>query len=122
MNLYNKRKEYLLQSKKNNLETLSAKAKFILAVLDETIVLRRISDEELLEKMITMEFPKKETKEGDELSSWDYLLKMPLRSLTKNLVEKILKEKEKCERELEMLEKTSIKQFWLNDLEVFEKS
>ncbi len=56
------------------------------------------------------------------LNGYDYLLKMPLRSLTLEKVESLTRELEQKEKELEKLRSTTAKEMWmldLNNLEVF---
>jgi len=120
--LYAKRKQYLIEQKEEELVILSAKAKFILAVLDNTIDMRNIDDDDLVSKMNELELPMRNEKENDILSGWDYLLRMPMRSMTRKLVEKILEQKDQVETELSELRDTTTKQMWRSDLVVFKKS
>ena len=55
--------------------------------------------------------------EGD----YKYLIKMPMDSVTEEHVDKIVREKEVTETELEILLKTSVEDMWLKELTVFER-
>jgi DNA topoisomerase-2 len=52
--------------------------------------------------------------------SYDYLLKMPMNSVTEENVAKILKEKADTENELAVLKATTLEQIWMKELDVFE--
>jgi DNA topoisomerase-2 len=52
--------------------------------------------------------------------SYDFLITMPIRSMTKEKVEELLKDKEKRSTELEILKKKTDKNIWEEDLKVFE--
>ena len=53
------------------------------------------------------------------LTAYDYLLSMPLWSLTFEKVEKLKKEADAKLHELEALQKTTEKQLWIDDLNLF---
>ena len=55
--------------------------------------------------------------EGD----YKYLIKMPMDSVSTENVEKIMKEKETTETELDLLIHTSLEQMWLKELNLFEQ-
>jgi hypothetical protein len=52
---------------------------------------------------------------------YKYLVKMPMDSVTQENVEQILKEKEQCEKDLEILLATTLEKMWYSELEAFEK-
>ena len=62
----------------------------------------------------------KDSDEKDSASKYNYLLSMPLWSLTKEKIDAMLKKKDEKLTELETVKNTTIEQMWLNDLEVFE--
>jgi hypothetical protein len=61
-----------------------------------------------------------EMKFGLYESSYDYLIKLPMNSVSKENVDKNLKEKADTEYELEVLVNTTIENMWKTDLIEFE--
>ncbi len=53
-------------------------------------------------------------------SGYEYLLKLPVRTLTSNQVKKIKNDILSQEKKLDNIKKTSEKKMWLNDLKEFE--
>ena len=111
---YQTRKDYLLNEMQKVLVKLTMKAKYIQLVLNDIIDLRRKRVNEidtLLENsgLIRLE------------DSFDYLIRMPMVSVSLENVEKLMKEKGDIEHELDSLRGTSIQQMWLQELEQFEK-
>ena len=106
---YSKRKKYLLENLRRHLVKLSNRAKYILGNLDGTIDLRRKSSAAVHELLVGAGFA---LIDGD----FKYLVKMPMDSVTQENVEKILKEKDDAEKELALLEKTTLETMWLSEL------
>ena len=106
---YSKRKKYLLENLRRHLVKLSNRAKYILGNLDGTIDLRRKSSAAVHELLVDAGFA---LIDGD----FKYLVKMPMDSVTQENVEKILKEKDDAEKELALLEKTTLEAMWLSEL------
>jgi hypothetical protein len=96
-----------------NLVKLSNKAKYILGNLNDTIDLRRKTNEAVAALLESKGFDKID---GD----YKYLIKMPMDSVTKENVEAILKEKADTEEALEILKSTSCEQMWMRELANFE--
>ena len=53
--------------------------------------------------------------------SYDYLLKLPIYTLTKEEIDKLLKEKDNLIKQHEELSALSSKDMWLNEINTFEK-
>ena len=113
---YHKRKQYMINKLNQELILLTNKANYIKENLDGTIDLRNKKKEEII-KML------KDKKYAiiDNDSDYKYLLKMTMDSVSKENVEKILKDHDSKKKELEYVEKTSIERMWLNELEELEK-
>ena len=58
------------------------------------------------------------TEGGCAIPNFNYLIKMPMDSVTEEAVEKLMNDKGEKETELELLENTSVKKIWLNELAV----
>ena len=157
LDLYEKRKEYMISIMKRDLGILSNKVRFIKAVISEELILKNkkrvILVNELLDsgydtmsKLEKLRIKSKEEKEAEieminqniqnedenengnnnnnikqkvPAKEYDYLLTMPLWSLTYEKVEELLKQKEEKEKELANLLKTTKEKMWVNDLDEF---
>ena len=107
---YVKRKDYLISKLGNELKVLSAKARFIQYNLDDKIDLRKKSKNEINSIMEKFEF------ELGENGDYNYLVKMPMDSVCKENVEKLMKEHENKKAELESIQSSSIEAMWLKEL------
>eukprot|EP00898_Chlorokybus_atmophyticus_P003597 jgi/Chlat1/4238/Chrsp27S04322 len=158
---YNMRKASLEAAKQEELRKLDNRVRFILAVVQKELEIRNRKKEELLKELKQRKFdpfPKQQTAkniaaaaegeddadsvDGEESSEaaggradYDYLLSMPLWSLThekvcdcmnqaarkevNGMVAELLKQKEQVEGELALLQATTSKQMWTQDLDAF---
>jgi DNA topoisomerase-2 len=112
LQLYQTRKEYMIDALERELVLLSNKAKYIQENLDGTIDLRKKKKEHVVTMLEEKEYDKID---GDE--EYKYLVKMPMDSVTEENVDRLLKEKGNKEAELEIIKKTTINQMWLSELE-----
>ena len=109
-NYYEKRKNYLISKLSNELKILSAKAQFIQYNLDDKIDLRKKSKSEINKIMESFKF------EIGDSGDYNYLIKMPMDSVCKENVEKLMKEYENKKEELETIKYSSIEVMWLKEL------
>jgi DNA topoisomerase-2 len=112
---YKKRKIYLISKLGNELKFLSAKAQFIQYNLNDKIDLRKKSKTQINEIMESFKF------ELGEDKSYNYLIKMPMDSVSKENVEKLMKEHGEKEAQLNEVKTTSIEQMWLKELSDLKK-
>lgn len=110
LDLYGKRKQYMLNELQHKLLKLSNRARYILATLDGSVDLRRKNATVVHDLLTSMEFA---LIDGD----FKYLIKMPMDSVTQENVDKIMKEKGDAEKELEILQKTKLETMWLSELD-----
>ena len=101
---YAQRKAYIIIKLNNELKTLSSKARFIQYNLDDTIDLRKKSKEEIFTILTNFKFDLGEN--GD----FNYLIKMPMDSVSKENVEKLKK------AELETIKAQTLEEMWLKEL------
>ena len=94
----------------NELKVLTAKARFIQYNLDDKIDLRKKSKSEINSIMEKFEF------EVGENGEYNYLIKMPMDSVSKENVEKLMKEHENKKAELEGIQNSTIEAMWLKEL------
>jgi len=106
---YFKRKEYMLNKLKYDLKLLLNRGKFIRAILENKLDIKNKSKEELVKSITDMNLDLID-------DSYDYLLRMPLWSLTKELFEKLKNDFSSKKEEVITLEKVDPKDMYLDDL------
>ena len=111
---YQKRKDAQIADMRARLVKLSMRAKYIQDCLSGKIDLRRKKAEEVNSLLEGLQYVK-----IDE--SYSYLVKMPMDSVTDEIVLKIMKEKEDLESDLASLIGTTLEQIWLSELGDLEK-
>ena len=111
---YNKRREYLISKFGKELKTLSNKARYIKDTLDDKIDLRKKSKEKIEEML---------TKMGFDLNddNYNYLIKMPMDSVSKENVERLMKEHREKTAELEGVKSSTVEEMWLKELDKLKK-
>jgi DNA topoisomerase-2 len=114
LTFYDKRKKYQLAALKKELLVISNKAKFINDNLLGKIDLRRKKKNEITEILINGKYDS--IGENTE-NNFNYLIKMPMDSVSEEAVDKLMKEKIEKESELKNLESMKLEQIWLNELE-----
>ena len=110
---YAKRKNSQIAAFKKELVVISNKARFINDNLSGNIDLRRKKKCEIQTILINKKYDPISCQDG---TNFNYLIKMPMDSVSEEAVEKLMKEKRESEKELALLEQTSIEQIWLNEL------
>jgi DNA topoisomerase-2 len=114
MDLYKKRKAYLVEAMEKKLVKLSNRARYIQETLKGTVDLRRKKADEVTGLLTGLGF---DLLDGD----YKYLIKMPMDSVTEENVASIMKEKTDTEAELEALKAKTLEQMWLEELDALEK-
>ena len=109
LDIYEKRKQYLLNDMHNKLVKLSNRAKYIQETLAGTIDLRRMKSNAVDELLTNKGY----TKIDDD---YKYLIKMPMDSVTEENVAQIMKEKETTEKDIDVLSKTRVQTLWSREL------
>ena len=110
LDAYVRRKQMLVESMEKVLMKLANRARYITDILTDVIDLRKKTNAVVNEMLNKMKYDRLE-------ESYDYLLKMPMNSVTEENVAKILKEKEEMEAELNTLKGTSVETIWLRELQ-----
>lgn len=106
---YVKRKEWMLSKLRHELKILQNRGKFIRAILDSKLEIKNKSKEEIIKLIQEMNLDLID-------DSYDYLLRMPLWSLTKELFEKLKTDFTTKKEEIIELEKVEPKDMYLDDL------
>lgn len=140
---YDRRKASMLAKLQDQIKMLSNKTRFILSVVDGTLVVSNRKKQDILDQLVqdgydvilaTSKKTKKQSNDddnsGDEADEtadvnlsarYDYLLSMKIMSLTKERVEKLRAELQDREQEFRELEAKSIQDLWLTDLDNLDK-
>ena len=114
LEFYNKRKAFMLSKMNKDLKLLSNRGRFIKAILDEKLKINNVSKSVIIEGIIEMNLEKID-------DSYDYLLRMPIYSLTKELFEKLKVDFTNKKVEIKKLEETDPKDMYLDDLNDLKK-
>jgi len=112
LQLYQSRKEYMIDALEKELVIMSNKARYIQENLDGTIDLRKKKREEVNDMLQSKGYD-----QMDEDADYKYLVRMPMDSVTEENVEKLLKHKGDKEMELEKVKTTTIQQMWKSELD-----
>ena len=119
---------------RNKLKLVAIKAQFIEDIINKKIKINNVPKAELINQLTTKKYPMMlhstlydqagldSLKKSDrDSASYDYLIKLPIYSLTKEKIDELKAEKDKLLNQLSALDSKTIKQLWLDDLESFEK-
>jgi DNA topoisomerase-2 len=111
---YHKRKSFMLEKMNKELKVLSNRGRFIKAILDEKLKINNVSKTLIIQGIEEMGLDKID-------DSYDYLLRMPIYSLTKELFEKLKEDFTTKKAEIKKLEETDPKDMYLDDLNDLKK-
>jgi DNA topoisomerase-2 len=115
---YQERKDELLRRLNNDLKILKYRTLFIQNILNNIIIINRKRKEEIINKLIELEFPELSI-DIDGSVSYDYLINMALFSLTQDKIEELENKYKSKEEEIEEIKKTTIFQMWNKELDEF---
>jgi DNA topoisomerase-2 len=111
LNLYQKRKTYLIEELNKELLVLRNKVNYIKEILNDTIDLRKKKKDEVVQLLIGKKY---DMIDGDQ--DFKYLVKMSMDSVTEENVERLNNDYKKKQDELEKITNTSIQDMWLQEL------
>ena len=129
--LYEDRKKYLLDKLRKQLLHLDSKIRFLKDITDETLEIMKKSKQDIMDELykrgyliISKDKMIESTSEGYKKMKvggdiYDYILKLPIYSLTKEEMEKVMNEYTKVELDYQELDKTSISEMWISELNTF---
>jgi DNA topoisomerase-2 len=112
LQMFQTRKDYMIDSLTKELVLLSNKSKYIKENLDGTVDLRRKKREEVSKLL-----KEKGYDVIDEDEDFKYLVKLPMDSVTEENVAKVLKEHGDKAAELEVVKSRTIEQMWSGELD-----
>lgn len=112
---YEDRKDFMIEALERELLILSNKAKYIQELINGTIDLRKKKKQE-----ITSMLQDKDYNTIDDDQEYKYLIRMPMDSVSEENVDKLLKEHQLKQDELDRIKETTIQQMWLSELDILE--
>ena len=114
LSYYQKRKDFMLNKMQHELKLLGNKGKFIKLILDNKIIVNNKLKDEIINQIQSNKLDKIE-------DSYDYLLRMPIYSLTKEMFEKLKDDFKLKKEEIESLKLIQPKDMYLEDLSEIKK-
>ena len=122
LNIYDKRREYILNQLKYQLDILSYKVKFILMVVKKELKINNRKKDVIEKDLILHKFPKFGKNIDDDNKTYNYLLGMPIYSLTFEKIEELKEQMNNKETEYKNIFNKTSKDLWKEELnELFNK-
>lgn len=109
LRFYQKRKDYMIKTLEHDLQVLSNKARFIKLIIEDELIINKKTKDKLNQELTKLKFDLIE-------ESYDYLLRMAISSLTKEVYEKILQDEKDKKAELIETKKLQPKEMYKKDL------
>ena len=106
---YQKRKEYIIRDLSERIDVMENKIRFINGYLDGSIKVARVDEPKIIEQLDSLKFLKVN-------GSYDYLLSLPIRTLSKTKIDKLENELATCKKELKIIKSKSKYRLWMDDL------
>jgi DNA topoisomerase-2 len=114
LDYYHKRKQFLLDKMDRELKILSNRGRFIKAIIDGKLKVNNVAKTQIIEGIEAMNLDKID-------DSYDYLLRMPIYSLTKEMYEKLKADFIEKKAEIQKMEETDPKDMYVSDLNELKK-
>ena len=122
--IYVKRRDYMLKQLKQELDIIKFKVKFIGEIIEDTIKIKNVKKNVLIQSLVEKNYPKISLKDNVE-ANYDYLLGMDLYKLTTEEIDELKKKSEIKEIEYNTLLSKSANELWKEDIydftEVYKK-
>ena len=111
---YQKRKDFLIDKLSKELRVLAFKAKFIKSIIDKKLVVNNVKKEVIIKWLEENKFEKID-------DSYNYLLNMPIYSLTNERYMELMKNAKDKKEELDLIKEKEPKEMYLSDLNELKK-
>ena len=111
---YQKRKDFLIDKLSKELRVLAFKAKFIKSIIDKKLVVNNVKKEVIITWLDENKFEKID-------DSYNYLLNMPIYSLTNERYMELMKNAKDKKEELDLIKEKEPKDMYLTDLNELKK-
>ena len=115
LKFYQKRKDWLLKNIRSELEKLSSKYLFVKGIVENTIIINKKTKEDIVKQL------EKNEKIFKINGNYDYLLALPIHSLTKEKMEELKKQISDQKNLFIETKNKTIEQMWIDDLHEFKK-
>jgi len=109
LSFYEKRKARLLVDLARDVKFLSNRARFIKSIVDKELAVNGVKKIDLVNTLESMGFDKEE-------GTFDYLLSMPIQTLTKEKYDELCKKVDAKQKELDKVNRTSHEKMYRDDL------
>jgi DNA topoisomerase-2 len=106
---YGKRKEHMIRTLESELKTLSARAQFVKAIVDKRIEVANVKRADLITSIEGLGIDKED-------GGYDFLLTMPIHTLTAEKYAELLKRRDQKQKDLDKTRKTAPEQMYRSDL------
>lgn len=116
LELYENRRTYYLDLLKYQLELLEAKVRFILMIVEKKLIINNRKKDDIENELNTLKFPKFGKNKDDTNINYNYLLTMPLYSLTYEKIEELKNQMKNKELEYNTLLNMTAIDVWKKDL------
>ena len=125
-NLYSKRKASILYEIKNKISILEAKINFINEIINETITIYKNTKSNIIKQLFDKNYLLIHNNVINETSDfdfeninneYDYLIKLPIYSLSKDKIDELEKELEKLNNDYTTLFNKTIEEIWIEELD-----
>ena len=116
--IYVKRRDYMLKQLKQELDIIKFKVKFIGEIIEDTIKIKNVKKNVLIQSLVEKNYPKISLKDNVE-ANYDYLLGMDLYKLTTEEIDELKKKSEIKEIEYNTLLSKSANELWKEDIHDF---
>ena len=116
LKFYDKRKKYILESLKSKISELVSKYTFVLGIVKKTIVVSNKKKDDIIKQIDPIDKIIKID------GSYDYLLRMPIHSLTTEKLAELKQQIIDTKAEFDKVKATTIQDMWLGDLHELKKA
>ena len=114
LSLYEKRKQHILDTLKNELDIISNIVRFILMVVENVLLINNRKKVDIEKDLELNKFPR--LSKNSDTVSYDYLLSMTIYQLTFERIEKLKKEMDEKQMEYNVLKEITPIDMWKNEL------
>ena len=121
---YIDRKKYRIKVLENDADIAKYKRMFIEYIIAKKIIIEKQKKDVIINRLSELKFPRLARKitASDEEKSYQYLIDMPLWSLTYEKIEELKKEEEDIQRILQDYKSKSVESIWIEELDEFVKA
>ena len=121
---YKERKAYRIKVLENDADIAKYKRMFIEYIISKKIIIEKQKKDVIINRLVELKFPRLARKItiNEEEKSYQYLIDMPLWSLTYEKIEELKNEEEDIQRILQEYKNKSIEDIWIEELDEFVKA